>query len=614
MPDAPRYGRRDALALGAGFGLLSLAGCASSPAALMDRAHPTLLVTRADIIAARQMIAEDPLVAGWYETLRREGETLHGEPPSDREYEAKRPVMLITSRRVLHRVRLLGGLYLLTGDMRYAARAKTELAAAVSFPDWNPSHFLDTAEMAHAFALGLDWLGDALTADERTALVAALVEKGIEPGLAAHAGGASWAQGTSNWNLVCNGGLILAALAVEREQPERTRELIERCLASAPRALANYAPDGAWDEGPSYWAYATHYAAFLIAGLESARGPSALAMAPGLAATGLFGLHMTGPTGRVFNFADADEQNYSGPELFWLSRRFDRPLYASYYRAHVGAQASVLDLLWYDPRGLSPAEAGVPTAAYFRHVEAVSLRGAWDDPNTSWIALKGGDNIASHGDLDLGTFVIESGGARFAIELGGDDYALPGYFEVPQRYTYYRTASRGQNLLMPAGMKQEIRARAGVVSFCPGPDEARAVVDLNAAWPTVARARRGIALVAGQHVIIADEIDRVEALPWVWRMHTKARIAVDGSRAVLRQDDAVLHMQIVEPAAAARFAVEDVRLEPPELPTDGVRRLTVHFPAARGALRVAVLASPVPQPPAAALARACAPLAEWSSI
>jgi hypothetical protein len=569
-----------------------------------------LLVTTAEIAHAREAIARDALALQWYGKVREEGEALLATPPTEREYEPKRPVMLLTSRRVLQRVRLLGGLYLLSGDARYAARAKTELFAAAAFPDWNPSHFLDTAEMAHAFALGLAWLGDTLSSAERARLRAALVAKGIEPGLAAHANGAYWARGTSNWNLVCNGGLLLAALAVEQDEPERAARLIEQCLASAPRALASYAPDGAWDEGPAYWSYATHYASFLIAGLETARGPSALARSPGLAETGVFGVHMAGPTGRMFNFADNPEENHSGPEMFWLARRFDKPLYASWYRDAVGEHPGILDLLWYDARSQTPIEAGVPTCAYFRHVEAVSLRGAWDDPRATWIAIKGGDNTASHGNLDLGTFVLESGGARFAIDLGGDDYALPGYFEWPQRYDYYRTASRGQNLFMPADRNQELRARASVVFFDPNPDDAHAVVDLDGAWPALASARRGVALVARRHVAIVDEIERRETLPWSWRMHTRAAVTLDGAAAVLRQDGATLHLRIVEPGGAP-FAVEPVDIPPPQQPAEGVRLLSVRLAPGSGPVRLAILASPEAQPAAAAITRAQRPLSTW---
>ena len=40
----------------------------------------------------------------------------------------------------------------------YAAKAKENLLEVCAFKDWNPSHFLDTAEMSHAVGVGYDWL------------------------------------------------------------------------------------------------------------------------------------------------------------------------------------------------------------------------------------------------------------------------------------------------------------------------------------------------------------------------------------------------------------------------------------------------------------------------
>jgi hypothetical protein len=65
---------------------------------------------------------------------------------------------LSASRQVLDRVRTLALVSRFYGDRRYSNRAWQELEAAAAFPDWNPSHFLHTAEMTHAFALGYDWL------------------------------------------------------------------------------------------------------------------------------------------------------------------------------------------------------------------------------------------------------------------------------------------------------------------------------------------------------------------------------------------------------------------------------------------------------------------------
>ena len=92
----------------------------------------------------------------------------------------------------MQRVYTLALLYRLDGEQRYAERAWQELAAAASFPDWNPRHFLDTAEMTHAFAIGYDWLYDVWTPEQRATLRQAMVEKGLKPALKLYRAHSSW--------------------------------------------------------------------------------------------------------------------------------------------------------------------------------------------------------------------------------------------------------------------------------------------------------------------------------------------------------------------------------------------------------------------------------------
>ena len=58
--------------------------------------------------------------------------------------------------------------------------AVLEMKAVAAFPDWNPSHFLDVAEMTNALAIGYDWLYDDLTPTDRATIRAAIVEAGSE--------------------------------------------------------------------------------------------------------------------------------------------------------------------------------------------------------------------------------------------------------------------------------------------------------------------------------------------------------------------------------------------------------------------------------------------------
>ncbi len=147
------------------------------------------------------------------------------------------------------------------------------MKTVAAFPDFNPKHFLDTAEMTHALAIAYDWLYDAWTDAQRTTIREAIIKHGLKPGLAVYRKGGWWPRATHNWNQVCNGGMTIGA---PWPSPTRSRELageiLHDALASVPLAMASYAPDGAWGEGPGYWAYATTYNVVMLAALRIGPG------------------------------------------------------------------------------------------------------------------------------------------------------------------------------------------------------------------------------------------------------------------------------------------------------------------------------------------------------
>ena len=52
----------------------------------------------------------------------------------------------MVSRQTLERISTLAIVDRITGESRYGARAIEEMLSVSAFSDWNPSHFLDSAE------------------------------------------------------------------------------------------------------------------------------------------------------------------------------------------------------------------------------------------------------------------------------------------------------------------------------------------------------------------------------------------------------------------------------------------------------------------------------------
>src|SRR5574341_1393734 len=304
------------------------------PLRTLQKDHPRLIALDEDIERIRELIKTDRLAKLIYGSLVRQAAELEGALPV--EYKLVGPRLLAQSRRCLDRIYTLALLHRLDGSPRYLTRAVRELRAAAYFPDWNPSHFLDTAEMTHAFAIAYDWLYHALTPEERSWIRRAIVDHGIDPALAVYDRQGWWTTSEYNWNQVCNGGVGIAALAIADEEPERSARVLRHALRSLPLAMASYAPDGGWAEGPGYWHYATRYTVYFLAALRTALGHDfGLSDSPGFERAGHFRVYFSGPTGRTFNYADAADRPGAAAEMFWLARRFKEPVYAWHERGQL---------------------------------------------------------------------------------------------------------------------------------------------------------------------------------------------------------------------------------------------------------------------------------------
>jgi len=563
--------------------------------------HPRLLASESDFARLKERVATDPQLKEWHAKLRADGLRMLEQPVS--KYEIPDGLRLLsTSRRVLDRQQTLGLLYRLDGDRRYVERAWKELEAAAQFPDWNPRHFLDTAEMTHAFAIGYDWLYDQWTDDQRAVLRQAIVEKGLKLGVACHHGGTSygwWTKSEHNWNQVCNGGIGMGALAVADLEPELAGEFLNAALKSLQLPMRRFAPDGAWDEGPGYWNYATSYNVVFLAALETALGTDfGLSQIPGFAEAGMFPIYATGPLGKTFNYADGGEGTIRAPQMFWLARKFDRPAYAAYQRKVASADA--LDLLWLAPGGSGKTD--LPLDRHFREAEVVTFRSAWDDRNALFVGFKAGDNKANHSNLDLGSFVLDALGVRWVVDLGADNYNLPGYFGG-QRWTYYRLRAEGHNtvLINPgSGPDQDPKAAARIIRFEPRPDRAFAIADLTPAYAKQARqVKRGIALLDRREVLVQDEIESDQPVEVWWFLHTPAEVEVaeDGRSATLTRDNQRMVAQVLSPDGV-RFTTMNAQPLPsspqPEKQArnDNIRKLAIHVTDAKS-LRLAVRLTPL---------------------
>ncbi|MCX6954331.1 MAG: heparinase II/III family protein [Verrucomicrobia bacterium] len=589
---------------------------AEAPPLPVRPGHPRLLLTDEALAAAVAAARTDPLRAALHARIVAAAEENLAEPPvRDR---APGEDLLEQARTAVRHIVTGAMAYRLSHDERFAARARRDLLTVAAFPDWNPAHFLDVAEMSFAVAVGYDWLYAQLSPADRATLAAALRGKSLAFAGPAYAPGGPtdpqlwWAAAPTNWNQVCNAGLLTAALALADEEPALVRTVVAGARASLPLALAAYGPDGAFPEGPGYWAYGTTYTVIALASLEAAVGGDfGLGATPGLDRTARYRLAVQGPTGQVFNYADSADTVQTSPAYAWLAARYrdaaalehSRTLLAAAVKGRkIGNRFFALHALWF-PAESPTAVPRPPLDFHFRGLADLALfRSAWDDPRALFVGFKAGTTaeIVHHAHLDLGSFVLDADGQRWAVDLGPDTYSLPGYFDpTSPRWAYLRNNNHGHNTPTPGRALQRREAAAPLTAFGSAPDRAFAVADLAPVYPEEAHTlRRGVALLDRARVLVQDEFQPARAgTPLHWQMLTGAKIALsaDGRTATLTQADRTLRVEVLAPAGVRFDAGPVLPANARENQNPGIAalRLEVTPTSAAALTRVAVLLTPV---------------------
>lgn len=569
--------------------------------ATLQPSHPRLLASRSSWEQIKLRRRHDAMLDSFLRRSELEARALLEVPPIAYKKDGRR--LLHVSRVVLRRTLLLALHFHLTGDAALSKRAREEMLSAAAFSDWNPSHFLDTAEMTAALALGYDWLYDQLDGPARQTIAAAMVEKGLRPG-SIHDG---WKRSENNWNQVCLAGLSLGALAVAENEPVLAAQTLQKAKDFNAYGLKPYAPDGVYPEGGMYWNYGTSFQVLLLSALETALGTDwDLSQSPGFLPSAAARAQTIAPSGLFFNFADGGERVGMEPTLLWFAQKLKQPELAQFDRAQLQKYAAStpevkpqsedgrllpLAALWWPDANSDAKPLQSPLAWLGRGANPLAIfRTAWNDPNAMFLGLKGGRAAISHGHMDAGSFVFESDGVRWARDLGRQDYLsleskgidLWNSAQNGGRWSVFRLNNFSHNTLTINNQLHQVNGHAEITHFSDGSD-AGAIVDLSPVFAGQAsRVSRGFAFRGGSHALIRDEIEGLKAGDEVrWAMLTSAEIAVspDGLTATLTQSGKTVRVTL-HSSVAAKFEI--ISADPPhdyDAPNPNSRFLIVNLTA-----------------------------------
>ncbi|MEO5999276.1 MAG: heparinase II/III family protein [Chitinophagaceae bacterium] len=562
----------------------------------MRKSGPRLILTPLIEANLKKKIKNDPLVKNYYEAIKINADKILNQPFLERKLEGRR--LLGVSREMLYRMSILSMVYRIEKNPVVLKRINDEVSAVCNFTNWNPSHFLDVAEMSMAVAIAIDWTGEALPKSSVEQAKIALIEKGIKPGWNEKEN-PGWVAGTNNWNQVCNGGMIAAAIVIADKDPELAARTIGRSLEGMTNALKQYAPDGVYPEGATYWDYGTSFSVVTSSMLESAFGTDfGIANYPAFLKSADFRLLTVAPSGWYFNFADCGDKagEYGDITLAWFAKQTGNTLYLEKEKFLQSPQ-SMQKLSRF-------AGPGLIWLSQFEQKKETALPSAWKGDGSNPIIIlngekggvgnyyfggKGGSASLSHGNMDAGSFVFELNGVRWVLDPG-----VQGYNELEQagfdlwsscqhcqRWTLLTKSNFGHSTLTVDDARFNVSGTATLIDFKSG-TRPEATINMTEIFKGhLKSAYRKFFKDSDHSISIEDQLileDSTKSITWA--IMTIAEVTPTSEGALLRQDGKQLNLQILSPR---NVKLSIISLDPPPMKLDkrieNLKRVEIRIPA-----------------------------------
>jgi hypothetical protein len=545
----------------------------------------------------RVKLSTDPVIQNMYRAVKANAVLVQKKPFLERKLEGRR--LLGVSREMLYRINMLGMVYRMEKDPGILKRINDEVVAVCNFTDWNPSHYLDVAEMSMAVSLALDWTAGKLPKTTIDLAKKALIEKGIKPSWPENGKNPSWAYGHNNWNQVCNGGMIAASIAIAEVDPELATKTIFRALDGMVQALAQYQPDGVYPEGSTYWGYGTSFTVVTVAMLESAFSTDfGISDYPGLKESAMYRVLMNAPSGWYFNFADCGDRRSEGGDVtlawfaaktgnkvFFEKERFLLPITDLGELSRISGAALVWMSQYQEKEGVKVPQNWKGDGSN----PIVVFTGGENDPHNYYFGGKGGRGTTSHGNMDAGSFVFELNGVRWAVDPGNQNYNtleqagfdLWGTCQTCGRWKLITKNNFGHSTLTVNDSLFLNNGYARLLNFKDG-NNPEATFDLTAVYSGKVKAvQRRFQKDGPASVMIEDQIVTNEQTNLVtWQMMTTADVELVKGGAVLRKDGKTLKL---ENLSHPQLQLSVVSMYPAPLKLDrqmeNLKRIEIRIPA-----------------------------------
>ncbi|MBQ8393557.1 MAG: heparinase II/III family protein [Clostridia bacterium] len=269
-----------------------------------------------------------------------------------------------------------------------------------------------------------------------------------------------WEDRYNNWTSVCAGH---TAVTLMLKYPEEFETLLPRFSENMRKFIAGFSDDGVCYEGAGYWGY-------------------------GLSSFVMYAMLLKEYTkGKIDYFTDKKVKDIC---CFFEKVTLYPDIITCY--GDTGVDIKVNEFLMHSLKRIYPDDIWIPqqsrmnlpsnqlaqillyienydntvTSDELKNAEYYMGHAGWYTKRTDSysFAARGGWNGDSHNHNDVGSFIFAKDNRQILCDMG-TRYYTKDYFEMPKRYTYLETSSRGHNCPIINGQYQVNLPRHSVTSF-----------------------------------------------------------------------------------------------------------------------------------------------------
>ena len=530
--------------------------------------HPRLFMKAGAEDTIKQNISTRPGLKALNDAILNSAKAMLKKPPLERNQIGMR--ILHTSRDMVQRMAFWGYAWRMTGDKAYPERAEKEIRKVAEFKDWNPSHFLDTAEMAFAFAIAYDWFYDAFDAETKKLIAGEIERKALKE---LYARKYFWraSRHASNWNQVCNSGMLCAALAIYETNPELCGKVVREAASDVERGLRDcYSKDGAYVEGYGYWTYGTSYQVYLQQALVSALGTDAglYEKYPALLKSAKYMTAMLGPSGMAFNYYDSWLGKGGNPLLLFFAKKtndssllYDEKKFYEPGKVRSGGFQKLFSLIYASDTDFDSVKAPQEKVYSFLDGESpvILARTGWEKEDL-FFGIKGGKASTNHGHMDASSFVFDALGERWAFDLGAQDYNslerlkmnIWGYSPTSDRWKVWRYTNYVHNMLTVNSSLINPYAFLRLEPPRVSGNRVSASLDTGALYaPALKKSARTVSLEDGKFLRVEDTVENAgkeSEIRWTMCTHKDARVLDSKTIKITAPSGKTLLAKLVSPS------------------------------------------------------------------